>query len=67
MNKYLWALIETGSTVLFQFLSVIILSRLLSPSDYGMIGMMTIFITIGNIFVDAGMGSALIKSIMRIQ
>lgn len=63
MKKYIWALIETGSTVVFQFLSVIILSRILSPSDYGMIGMMTIFITIGNIFVDAGMGSSLIKKI----
>ena len=63
MRKYIWALIETGSTVIFQFLSVIILSRILSPSDYGMIGMMTIFITIGNIFVDAGMGSSLIKKI----
>lgn len=63
MRKYIWALVETGSTVVFQFLSVVILSRILSPSDYGMIGMMTIFITIGNIFVDAGMGSSLIKKI----
>ena len=61
MIKYFWALIESGSTVVFQFLSIVILSRLLTPEDYGIIGMMTIFITVGNILIDSGMGGALIK------
>lgn len=61
MSKYIWALIDTASTILFQFLGVIILARILTPKDYGIIGMMAIFISIGNLLVDSGMGGALVK------
>lgn len=44
-----------------QFVSGIILARLLMPSDYGAIGMLLIFINVGNIFIDGGFGSALIQ------
>ena len=61
MNKYIWALIESGTTVVFQFLSLIILSHLLSPFDYGVFGAMALFISVGNILADSGMGAALVK------
>lgn len=61
MNKYIWAFIESGSTVIFQFLSLVILSHLLSPSDYGVFGAMALFISIGTMLADSGMGAALIK------
>lgn len=61
MNKYIWAVIESGSVVVFQFLSLIILSRLLTPADYGIFGAMALFISVGNLLADSGMGAALIK------
>lgn len=61
LKKYFWTIFETISTVIFQFLSVIILARVLSPKDYGMLGIITIFIAIGNLLVDSGMGSAIVK------
>ena len=43
------------------FLVGIVLARLLSPSEYGLIGIVTIFTTILTGFVDSGFSSALIR------
>lgn len=39
----------------------IILARMLAPSEYGAISMVMIFITIANVFVDAGFSNALVQ------
>lgn len=44
-----------------QFLVGIVLARLLSPEEYGLIGVITIFITVFNGIVDSGFTSALIR------
>ena len=43
------------------FLGTIILARMLSPEDYGLIGILTVFISIADILIDAGLGGAVIK------
>lgn len=43
------------------FLIGIILARLLTPSDYGLIGMLTIFISVSNVFIEGGFAKALIQ------
>lgn len=43
-----------------QFIFSVILARLLSPSDYGIVGMISIFICIVSVFVDSGFSQALI-------
>ncbi len=43
------------------FLVSIILARLLLPSDYGVIALITIFIDIANVFVSSGFGAALVQ------
>ena len=43
------------------FVLNIILARLLSPHDYGTIGMLTVFLTFSNVFVDSGFSRALIQ------
>ena len=44
------------------FVIGIILARILSPSDYGLIGMLAIFITISNVFIESGFAKALIQN-----
>ena len=44
-----------------QFVIGIILARLLLPSDFGLIGMLAIFIAISNVFIDGGFAKALIQ------
>ena len=45
-----------------RFMLNIILARLLSPSDYGVIGMLAIFMSISQCLVDSGFASALIQT-----
>lgn len=49
------------------FVFSIILARLLAPSDYGIIGMLTIFITIIQLFIDSGFSKAIITKHDRTQ
>ena len=43
------------------FIISIILARLLSPEDYGLIGMLMIFISLSSIFIESGFAKALIQ------
>lgn len=61
IKKMLWVLIEKGSISLIQFISLIILGRLLTPTDYGIYGIMMIFITLSDTLVDSGFGGALVN------
>ena len=56
-----WTALQKYSTMFIQFISGIILARLLTPYDYGCIGMLAIFMTLAEAFIDGGFGSALIQ------
>ncbi len=60
-SSMVWALIRQIGTMGISFISNIVLARLLSPDDFGCIGMLAIFIAISNTFVNGGFGSALIQ------
>lgn len=61
LNGMFWSLIERFGSLIILFSANIVLARLLSPDDYGLIGMIMVFITISGILVDGGLGSALIQ------
>lgn len=56
-----WSAVQKYSTMLVSFVSGIILARLLTPEDYGCIGMLMVFIAISDTIIDGGFGSALIQ------
>lgn len=56
-----WTALQKYSTMAIQFISGIILARLLTPYDYGCIGMLMIFMVLAESFIDGGFGSALIQ------
>lgn len=56
-----WTAIQKYSKMGIQFVSGIILARLLTPYDYGCIGMLAIFMVVAETFIDGGFGSALIQ------
>ncbi len=56
-----WAFIDRFANQLSQFIFGIILARLLSPAEYGLIGMLAIFFEIADTFVVAGFSEALIR------
>ena len=57
----IWTSIQKFSKTGIRFISGIVLARLLTPYDYGCIGMLTVFITFSEAFIDCGFGSALIQ------
>ena len=56
-----WTALQRYSKLFIQFISGIILARLLTPYDYGCIGMLSIFMVLAEAFIDGGFGSALIQ------
>jgi len=57
----LWSFIERFGSVMLQFIANIVLARLLTPNDFGLIGMIMVFIAISNTIVDSGFSAALIQ------
>lgn len=56
-----WKFGERITAQLISLIVSIILARILSPSDYGAVSLVMIFITLANVFVSSGFGSALIQ------
>jgi len=58
---FFWVAIERFGQQILQSVIFIILARLLSPDDFGLVAMLMIFFAVGQTFVDSGMGQALIR------
>lgn len=56
-----WSIIDNIGSRGITFIVGIILARLLTPQDYGLIGVVTIFIALFNCLVDSGFSQALIR------
>lgn len=61
LHGVIWNFIEKLLIRGVSFVIGIILARLLSPSDYGLIGMLAVFIAISNVFIEGGLAKALIQ------
>lgn len=61
LENLIWKFSERITAQIVTFIVSIVLARLLTPEDYGVVSIVTIFITIANVFVSDGLGSALIQ------
>lgn len=61
INGLFWSGFSQAGKQINQFVITIILARLLSPSDFGLLAMATIFINFGMVFSEMGISSALIQ------
>lgn len=59
---FIWSFFERFSLQGVQFFIGVVLARMLSPSDFGLIGLLTVFISVSQIFIDSGFSSSLIQS-----
>lgn len=60
-GSLVWKFLERGGVQILQFILSIIIARILAPSDYGSVALLTIFISIATIFVQSGLSTALIQ------
>lgn len=58
----LWSALEKLSVQLISFVLGIVLARLLTPAEYGTFGLLIVFITISQVFIDSGFSQALIQT-----
>lgn len=56
----IWTSGEKLLTQLVQFILGIIIARLITPQEYGVLGIVLVFINVAQVFIDSGLGSALI-------
>ena len=61
VSGMLWKFGEHAGVQIFSFIVSIILARMLAPEAFGLISLVTVFITLADVFVNSGFGNALIQ------
>ena len=61
INNFIWRFAERCGAQLVTFIVSIVLARILTPEDYGVVALVTVFTSILQVFVDSGLGTALIQ------
>ena len=61
LNNFIWKILERFGAQGVTFLVSIVLARLLDPTVYGTVALVTVFTTVLNVFIDSGLGGALIQ------
>ena len=57
----LWSAVERFSVQGVQFLVTLVIARILDPKDFGLVGMLTIFLAVAQSLIDSGFSQALIR------
>ncbi len=60
-SSLLFKLVESMGMQITSFVVSLVLANLLLPGDYGVLGMLTVFIAVSQVFVQSGLGTALIQ------
>lgn len=62
ISSFFWAALEQFGNQTISFVVQIILARILLPEDFGLIGMILIFMAVGKSIIDSGLSQSLIRS-----
>ena len=57
----IWSSVQRFGGLAISFVSNMVLARLLSPDDFGTMGLIMVFVSIADVLVDGGLGNALIQ------
>lgn len=61
VSNFIWRLMERGGAQVIGIVISIILARLLEPTAFGLIALVGVFLVILQVFVDSGLGTALVQ------
>lgn len=61
VSGMIWGAIGKVGALTINFLTNLVLARLLMPEDFGAIAMLAIFLAVSNIFIQGGLGAALVQ------
>lgn len=60
-SNFIWRFAERSGAQLVTLIVSIVLARILTPNDFGTVSLVMVFTTIMQVFVDSGLGTALIQ------
>ena len=60
LKGFSWTAVERVVSQLVIFIIGIVVARLVTPSEYGILGILMVFINVSSVFVDSGLGNSLI-------
>lgn len=63
VSATIWSALDRVWSQIVGFVIGVILARLLTPTDYGVVGICMVFITFSNVFIEAGFSNALIRKL----
>lgn len=61
LKAVIWSSADTFGRQGIQFVTSVLLARLLTPTEFGLVGMIVVFLAVASTFVDSGYSSALIQ------
>ena len=61
LSATIWSAVQRFGGLAISFVSNMVLARLLSPDDFGVLGLVVVFVGIADTLVDGGLGNALIQ------
>ena len=61
VKSFIWKILERSSIQVVSFLVTIVLARLLTPEEYGLVALITVFVSIADVVIDGGFNTALIQ------
>lgn len=60
-NGLVWSFVDNVLLKGITFIVTIVLARILTPNDFGLLGIITIFISLGNAIIEGGMGNSIVR------
>src|SRR5271170_3389475 len=60
-TAFIWSFVERIGTQVLRSVFAIILARLLLPKDFGLVALVSVFISIADVIMTSGFGTALIR------
>lgn len=66
IKSFFWKLLERFSVQGLSLCITLVLARILSPSDYGTVAIITVFVNLANVIIDGGLNTALIQKKIQI-
>lgn len=61
ISDVFWSFFQRGGSLVISFVSNMVLARLLTPDDFGCVGIIMIFVSFADLLVDSGLAGAIIQ------
>ena len=62
IRSLFWKLFEQGGSSVIQLVVQVVMAKILSPDEFGLLAIMVVFVNIGNVIVQSGLNTAIVQA-----